>query len=127
MMTIEYRKAALAAMLALAPLPAHAAEWWLLPGASTATSALFADSDGMMRGEEGVSLHILRIDRSGGAVESTHWTRCDATRTGDEEALRRFACGSHEERMGSAMMLGTMAPEEAARLIFTVKDPRPGS
>lgn len=112
----------MAAMLGMISLPAQAADWWLVADAPGDRSVYFADADSMARENGEVALRILRIDRSGEAVEMEHRARCNQRpQSPDEEALRRFACSTEGERMHFAMMLGGMAPDEAASLIFAME------
>jgi hypothetical protein len=124
---ISIRKAAMAAMLGMVSLPANAADWWLVSDQPGDRAVYFADADSLVRDRDDAAVRVLRIDRSGEAVEMEHRARCNGhAASSDEEALRRFACSTADERMHFAMMLGGMAPDEAAGLIFAIgsRDPR---
>lgn len=112
---------ATAAILMSIPAQAQAADWWLVAGDPGDSSAAFVDADTVERTEGEVTFVAQTILRNGKATVTTQRMRCDApVAPGEREAMQRFACGTDEERMRSAMIIFPMAPLQAAQLIFAM-------
>jgi hypothetical protein len=93
---------------------ASAADWWLLSRPPAGNSVLFADEDTVERGPDGtVSVRVLRIDRKGGSSETVEKVSCARS-----DGLSRFACASPEERDNYGLILASMSPAQAARMLF---------
>jgi hypothetical protein len=110
-----------AAILAAAPIPSQAADWWLVSPRGADRTAVFADVESLQRSDGRVELRTLRIDRTGRSGERLETVRCtgDAGRP-DQAALHRFACASDQDRDRYGLILAGMSPEEAARLVFAL-------
>ena len=115
-----------AALLTVAASPAIAADWWMIPGQAGDRTAMFADQETLVRSGDGVGISVLRIDRVGRSFERFENVECGA-RAGSraDEALRRFACASEQDRDQFGLILASMTPADAARMVFgeTALDP----
>ena len=111
--------AMMAAILVLAAGPAEAADWWLVSGAPGEDTAIFADAETLARRDDAASVRVLRIDRSGRSAEKLADVRCSGRAASrEEEAVRRFACASAQDRDQFGLILASMSPDEVARMIF---------
>jgi hypothetical protein len=103
-----------AAISMTAASPASAADWWLLSRPPAGDSVLFADEEALDRAPDGtVSLHVLRIDREGRSTETVEKVSCASS-----DKLSRFACAAPDERDNYGLILASMSPAEAARMLF---------
>ncbi len=108
-----------AAILAIAPAPAQATEWWWVSGEPGDRTASFIDADSVRLDKGVATLRLQRILHPGRSIDSVQRVRCDTRALSpDREAIRRFACAGPDERMKIALMLGGIAPREAAQAIF---------
>lgn len=106
------------AMIAMAASPASAADWWMLSRPPVGNVALFADEDTIARESDGsVSLLVLRIDRAGRSTETMEWFSC-ARPARFDDVLSQFACAMPDERENYGLILGSITPAEAARMLF---------
>lgn len=111
--------AMMAAILVLAAGPAEATDWWLVSGAPGEDTAIFADAETLARRDDAASVRVLRIDRSGRSAERLADVRCSGRAASrEEEAVRRFACASAQDRDQFGLILASMSPDEVARMIF---------
>ncbi len=103
-----------AAMSVTGASAASAADWWMLSRPPAGNSVLFADADTLEREADGsVSLRVLRIDREGRSTDAVEKVSC--TRS---DRLSRFACASPGDRDNYGLILASMDPAEAARMLF---------
>jgi hypothetical protein len=105
----------LAVMLALAPAPAAAADWWWVEGEPQDAAMTFVDSASAARQGETVTLRTATVDRSGQMIERTLRFSCAGQ---PREGAHRFAGAGDADRMTWAAMLGGLTPREAAMAIF---------
>jgi len=95
---------------------AAAADWWLLSRPPAGDSVLFADAHSLDRAPDGtVSLRVLRIDRRGRSAETVEKVNCAAS-----DRLSRFACAAPDERDDHGLIIASMSPEDAARMLFAM-------
>lgn len=109
-----------AAAIAGAGSAASATDWWLVQRPPSVSSALFVDTDTLVRGPDGtVTVRVLRIDREGRSSEGVEAVSCASRPARNHDALGRFACASPQERDSYGLILAAMSPQEAARLFFS--------
>jgi hypothetical protein len=115
------RMAVAALMMMSASTQAHAADWWWVAGEPGGSTAIFIDADTVVKHDDAVSFRTQRIQRDGRATEINGQMRCNTpSASTEEEAMRRFACATPEERMSFALIVAPMTPGETARLIFAM-------
>jgi hypothetical protein len=109
-----------AGLLMIAAGPAHAEDWWLVSGAPTDPTAVFADVQTLDRDDQLAQLRVLRIDRAGTSIDAVQQIECDRdAASAEQEMVRQFACASDEERDQHGLILASMSPVVVARMIFT--------
>lgn len=110
-----------AAILMSISAQAQAADWWWVAGDPGDSGAVFVDAQTVKRAEGEVIFVAQTIVRNGEATVAAQRMRCDEpVAPGEQEAMQRFACGTDEKRMRSAMIIFPMTPHQAARLIFAM-------
>lgn len=98
---------------------AQATDWWCVPSDRQDRAIQFVDADTVVRSNNNVSFRVLRIDRTGESRQEFQQFRCDMQLlSSDDRDIRDFACADMETRMNSAVMLGTMTPQQASHVIF---------
>jgi hypothetical protein len=121
---------ALVSMAAMSAGAAHAADWWLVSGKPGDRVAVFADAETLARRDDSASLRVLRIDRIGRSSEMLQQIRCSGVPSGEDDAVRRFACSSEQDRDQFGLILASQTPNQVARMIFAMgpdETPRPRS
>lgn len=109
----------LISVIAMSASAARAADWWLVSGEPGDEVALFADAETLTPKDEGASLRVLRIDRSGRSTEALQQIRCGSRAVSrHEEAVRRFACSTEHDRDQFGLILASQTPNQVARMIF---------
>lgn len=112
---------AVAAVMMAGSAQAHAADWWLVAGEPGDDAAIFVDADTIARSADTVTFRMERIPRDGHAIATAEQMRCGTpSAASEEEAVRRFACATQEERMRIALIVSPMTPGDTARLIFAL-------
>ena len=107
----------IAAMIAASP--AMAADWWLVSGAPSDPTAVFADIGTLQRNQQSAEMRVLRVDRAGRSFETVQQIQCDKVSTAkEEEDVRQFACASEKERDQHGLILAAMSPVLVAQMIF---------
>ena len=110
---------ALASVAAMSAGAAHAADWWLVSGKPGDQVAVFADVETLTRQEGAASVRVLRIDRAGRSTEALRHVPCSRPAgSSEEDAVRRFACSSEQDRDQFGLILASQTPNQVARLIF---------
>lgn len=101
-------------------------DWWWVAGDSRDAAAVFVDGGSVRRSGDTASVLAVRIARDGSASDMSWEGRC-GERHGDKEvaAVARFACGSDDDHMEEAALLGGLSPVEAARAIFASRAREP--
>ncbi len=119
-MNSALRNLAVGLVAVIASSPAGAADWWLMSGVPSQPTVIFADVESLTRNGGHAQLKVLRIDRSGRAIETVQQIPCDKPSTAvEEEDVRQFACASEAERDQHGLILAAMSPAVVARMIFT--------
>lgn len=127
-----YRKSAIAiaASLALAPAAASAADWWWVAGEPGSHDAYFIDADTIATAGAATWFKLLHINQMRGPsparLEQVHCARTSEPEGDSPDAaiaIHRFACATPAERLSIGAMLGSIAPEATADMIFHAPQP----
>lgn len=102
-------------VLAFTPAADPAVDWWWVQGDPQDAAITFADARSIRRVGADATVRTLVIDRTGQTLERVLTVRCPAR---EAEGPARFACGTEDDRMTWAAMLGPTAPREAAGALF---------
>lgn len=110
-----------AASLAAMSQPAPTANWWWVAGDPGEDAITFVDADMVRRNGDQASFRAVRVTRNGSTHQIVWQARCDAPPSPAMAEMIAFACASDEARMERFVMLGALAPDEAAAAIFDAK------
>lgn len=101
-------------------------DWWWVAGDSRDEAAVFVDGASVRHAGDSASVAAVRIARDGSAADFSWRGRCGGAHADKEiAAVARFACGTDDDHMREAAMLGGLTPAEAARAIFGAGRPQP--
>lgn len=110
---------AMAAMTALTPAAASAADWWWVAGEPGSNHAWFVDVDSISAEGSEISFQLLHVARGRTPDPQQRRADCAGSIGGtDDQAIQRFVCATPEERLSLGAMLGPIAPEVAATALF---------
>ena len=100
--------------------------WWWVAGDSRDDAAVFVDASSVRRAGDNASVTAVRVARNGAAADFSWQGRCSGVHADDEiAAVARFACGTDDDHMRDAALLGGLTPAEAAQAIFSVRAAQP--
>ncbi|MFD1611347.1 hypothetical protein ACFSCW_05975 [Sphingomonas tabacisoli] len=105
---------------------APAEDWWWVAGDSRDEAAVFVDGGSVHRTGKDASVTAIRVARDGTPSDFSWRGRCGDHHADDEiAAVARFACGTDDDHMKDAALLGGLSPAEAAHAIFSIRNVRP--
>lgn len=113
--------AILATVFISVPLFAQTQDWWLVSGEPGDTVVQFIDAASVEKTDFSVSFDVATYWSNGRSMERELTMKCNEKPVANAYVdLWKFACGSDEIRMSSALKLGSTKPDWLAKTVFTM-------
>ncbi len=110
-----------ATIVASTPSFAAAPDWWLVSGGPGAPSVQFVDAASIKKIGGAVSFDVATYWGNGRNMERALTISCNEQPGGSPYAdLQKFACGSDETRMNTALKLGSMDLDWMAKTVLAM-------
>ena len=100
---------------------AQTRDWWLVSGEPGDTVVQFIDAASVEKTDFSVSFDVATYWSNGRSMERELTMKCNEKPVANAYVdLWKFACGSDEIRMSSALKLGSTKPDWLAKTVFTM-------